>query len=82
MTRPHVDLAPPVRQEGPAYQLMQEHWRRAKRTGGIGDERTYWHWWDADDYSLDAPDELPAGSCVGRGPWLGCAQSVALRGQA
>jgi hypothetical protein len=74
--------APAVRQEGPAFWLMLEHWRRMHMADCRAVAPSDWPWWDTEDYCLDAPDEMPAGSCVEYGPWFGPTQSTFTRGEA
>jgi hypothetical protein len=72
MARPYV--VPPVRGGvEPSGELIDEHFRRLTEIGHLpgaspadGFERQAAQWWprDADDYSLDAPEWVPAGSCV------------------
>ena len=75
------DVAPDVRADGPAYHLMVEHWRRLDASGYLRrpERAPRWPYWDADDYSRDAPESIPAGSCQSRDTMLGIEQRTAGR---
>lgn len=61
-------IVPPVRDYGRSAPLNSEHGRRLRSIGRRSlDESLRPGWWthaDSMDYGRDAPDEIPAGSCI------------------
>jgi hypothetical protein len=63
-------LVPPVRDYGRSAPLNIERGRRLRSIGtssleeALGPSPSWWTHADAMDYARDAPDEMPAGSCI------------------
>jgi hypothetical protein len=90
---PYELLAGPVAAgTGPGFRLCATHWSRLRAAGylppvgtstreeRIAAVRVDWPMWDADDYCLDAPSVIPAGSCVEGSPSEPCWQRAVRRG--
>jgi hypothetical protein len=81
LPRRPLEPAKRVRTHGPRAELIVEHTRRLTSMGEPRTPMAQWWFDDARDYALEAPEVLPAGSCVSS-VLLDALQRTVIRGEA